>query len=53
VLNTLWIVVGLATSAVVAVIVLWRGGGRDNDLGFVSSQWVAEQRLSDHHTSRR
>jgi hypothetical protein len=52
VLNTMWIVVGLATTGIVAAIVRWRRGGRDTELGFVSSQWVAEQRLSEHSTRR-
>ena len=52
VMSTVWIVVGLMISGVLAAIVRWRKRARDTDLGAVSNQWVAEQRLSDHHTDR-
>jgi hypothetical protein len=51
-MSTVWIVVGLMISGVLAAIVRWRKRARDTDLGAVSNQWVAEQRLSDHHTDR-
>ena len=49
-----WIVVGLGVlGAVMALVGSWRRRGRHADLGVVSSQWIAEQRLSQDTTRRR
>jgi hypothetical protein len=52
-MNTLWVGVTVGIVGIIAVIVLRHKGGRDTDLGFVSHQWVAEQRLAEHHSSQR
>ena len=52
-MNTVWIVVGLGVFAAVVAIVRWSGRGRPTDLGFVSQQWVAENRLSQQHDPPR
>jgi hypothetical protein len=38
--------------AALALIASWRRGGQP-DLGVVSSQWIAEQRLTQGQTRRR
>lgn len=52
-MNTVWIIVGVGVSCLIAVILRWRGRGRESDLGFVSHQWVAEHRLSQPHDPPR
>jgi hypothetical protein len=52
-MNTVWMVVGFGVFAAVVAIVRWSGRGRPTDLGFVSQQWVAENRLSQQHDPRR
>jgi hypothetical protein len=52
-MNTLWIVGGIGVIAAVMAIVRWYGRGRETDLGFVSQQWVAENRLSQQHEPPR
>ena len=52
-MNTVWVAVGLGVFAAVVAIVRWSGRGRQTDLGFVSQQWVAENRLSQQHDLRR
>jgi len=53
VMNTVWVMVGFGVFAAVVAIVRWYGRGRPTDLGFVSQQWVAENRLSQQHDPRR
>jgi len=49
-----WILVGLGVAAAaVMVIAVWRRRGGPADLGVVSSQWIAEQRLTQDATRRR
>jgi hypothetical protein len=52
-MNLLWIVVGLATSGIVAAVLRRHRRGRQTDLGFVSQHWVSENRLSQLHDTRR
>jgi hypothetical protein len=53
VMNTVWTIVGLGIFLVLAAVVRWHGRGRPTDLGFVSQQWVSENRLSQQHDPRR
>jgi len=52
-MNVVWMIAGLGIFGAVAAIVRWRGSNRTADLGFVSQQWIAENRVSQHHESRR
>jgi hypothetical protein len=53
--TAVWIVVGVCVAAalVKALISSWRRHGGRTDLGAVSSQWIAEQRLMQGPTRRR
>jgi hypothetical protein len=52
--TAIWIVVGLAVAAALIVIVTARRRhGEHADLGVVSSQWMAEQRLTQDPNQRR
>ena len=51
---TVWIVVGLGVaSALVALVVSRRRRDPFDDLGAVSHQWIAEQRLGQSNDPRR
>jgi sugar phosphate permease len=53
-MNTAEIVLGLGAVAVIAAIISWaHGRSRPADLGSVSHQWIAEQRLSQTQDSQR
>jgi hypothetical protein len=52
-MNTVWVIVGSGVVAAVVAAVRWYGRGRPTELGFVSQQWVAENRLSQQHDPRR
>jgi hypothetical protein len=52
-MNAVWVGVTVGIVGIIAAMLLRRKGGRDTDLGFVSNQWVSEQRLSEHHNSQR
>ena len=54
-MNTVWIVVGLgvAGAIIIALITLWHRRDQQSDLGSVSNQWVAEQRLGKTPNSLR
>jgi hypothetical protein len=52
-MNLVWILAGLGVFGTVAAIVRWRGNGRPTELGFVSQQWIAENRLTHQHEPRR
>jgi hypothetical protein len=52
-MNMVWVITGLGGLAAVVAMVRWHGRGRQTDLGFVSQQWVAENRLSQQHDARR
>jgi hypothetical protein len=51
-MNTVWVIVGSGVVAAVVAAVRWYGRGRPTELGFVSQQWVAENRLSQQHDPR-
>lgn len=45
-----WIVVGLGVAVVVFVLAAtWRRRNQEPDLGSVSHQWIAEQRMGQSH----
>ena len=53
-MQSVWTLVGLGMLAAITVPFwwsLWRV--RQDDLGFVSQQWLAEHRQSQSHTERR
>ncbi len=52
-MNVVWMVVGLGVVGVVLALLRWRGSGREADLGSVSQQWVAENRMSQQHEPPR
>ena len=53
-MNIVWIVVGLGIAgAIIAFITSWHRRDRQADLGAVSHQWVAEQRLGQPHDPQR
>ena len=52
-MNTVWVILGSGVVAAVVAAVRWYGRGRPTELGFVSQQWVAENRLSQQHDPRR
>ena len=54
-MNGVWLVLGLVgvAAGVVAMILMSQRRGRQTDLGFVSTQWVSEHRLSQTQDSRR
>jgi hypothetical protein len=52
--TVVWIVVGVGVAgAVMALLSSWRRRGGQADLGVVSSQWIAEQRLMQGPARRR
>jgi len=52
--TVVWIVVGLGVAgAAVALVGSWRRRGGHADLGVVSNQWIAEQRLMQGPSRRR
>lgn len=52
--NTMWVVVGLGVAgALVALVTAWHRRDQPPDLGAVSYQWVAEQRLGQGNDSQR
>jgi heme exporter protein D len=53
-MSAVWIAAGVAVVAVIAVaIASWRRRQYVADLGTVSTQWMAEQRLHAQHDSQR
>jgi hypothetical protein len=49
-----WIIIGVGAVACAAIVVAsWRRRQYVSDLGSVSSQWMAEQRMSAQHDSHR
>lgn len=46
-MRLMWIVGGIGALVAIAslLVVAWRSGGEDGDLGSVSNQWVSEHRL--------
>lgn len=53
-MNTVWIVVGLGIAGgFIALIASWHRRGQQAELGSVSHQWLAEQRLGQAHDPQR
>ena len=53
-MNTVWIVVGLGVAgAIIIALTLWHRRDQQSDLGSVSNQWVAEQRLGKTQEPQR
>jgi hypothetical protein len=52
-MNLVWMLVGCGGVGAILAIVRWRSSSRPVDLGFVSQQWVAENRLSQQHEPPR
>jgi heme exporter protein D len=53
--NAVWIVLGIGAVAVAMLMLttLWRRRDQQSDLGNVSHQWIAEQRMEQGHDSQR
>jgi hypothetical protein len=52
--NAVWIVLGLGIAvAVLMFATSWLRRAQDVDLGSVSDQWIAEQRLGQGHDPQR
>jgi hypothetical protein len=52
--NTAWIVLGIGIAIVMIMLTTpWRRRDRQRDLGSVSHQWIAEQRMGQGHDSQR
>jgi hypothetical protein len=52
--NAAWIVLGIGVAvAVLTLTTSWRRRDQELDLGSVSHQWIAEQRMGQGHDSRR
>ena len=53
-MNALWVLLAIAVAgAIVALAMSWLRRDEDSDLGTVSHQWIAEQRLGQGQDSRR
>jgi hypothetical protein len=53
-MNAWWIVLGVGLAgAIVLLATLWLRRYQDSDLGTVSHQWIAEQRLGQGHDPQR
>ena len=53
-MQSVWTLAGLGMLAVITAPFWWSiGRVRHDDLGFVSQQWLAEQRYSQSHAERR
>ena len=53
-MNAGWIVLGLGIAVVVLMVAAsWRRRAYDVDLGSVSHQWLAEQRMGQRHDPQR
>jgi hypothetical protein len=52
-MNAIWILAGLAIVGVVSALVLsWQRHNKDQDMGAVSHQWIAEHRMGHANDSR-
>lgn len=53
-MNASWILLGVAVAvAVVVLVTSWLRRDHDVDLGSVSHQWIAEQRMGQGHDPQR
>jgi hypothetical protein len=52
-MESVWTLAGLGMLAAITVRFWWSFGRRQDDLGFVSQQWLAEHRQSHSHVERR
>jgi hypothetical protein len=53
-MSAVWIAAGLGVTAVLGIVIAsWRRRQYVADLGTVSTQWMAEQRLHAQHDSQR
>ena len=53
-MNTIWILASVAVVGIVSALVLsWQRHHRDQDMGAVSHQWIAEHRLGHINDSRQ
>jgi hypothetical protein len=52
-MNTIWILGGLTVfGAISAAVLSWQRRGRDQDMGAVSHQWIAEHRMGHANDSQ-
>jgi hypothetical protein len=52
--NAVWIVLGIGVAvAVLMLTTSWRRRDQEVDLGSVSHQWIAEQRMGQAHDPQR
>ena len=53
-MNVAWIVLGIGVAvAVLMITTSWRRRDQQRDLGSVSHQWIAEQRMGQGHDPQR
>jgi len=53
-MNTIWILAGLAFAGVSSALVLsWQHYHKEQDMGAVSHQWIAEHRMGHANDSRQ
>ena len=53
-MNTIWILASVAIVGIISALVLsWHRYHRDEDMGAVSHQWIAEHRLGHINDSRQ
>ena len=52
-MNTIWILAGIAiVGAVFALVLSWQRHNKEQDMGAVSHQWIAEHRMGHANDSR-
>ena len=52
-MNAIWILAGLAiVGAVSALLLSWQRHNKEQDMGAVSHQWIAEHRMGHANDSR-
>ena len=53
-MNTIWILAGIAIVGVLFALVLsWQRHNKEQDMGAVSHQWIAEHRMGHANDSRQ
>jgi hypothetical protein len=53
-MNAIWILAGLAIVGVISALVLsWQRHNKEQDMGAVSHQWIAEHRMGHANDSRQ